>query len=139
MALQRLNPAGLAPPVGAYVHGVRGGGLVFVAGQVARDREGRIVGVGDIEAQTAQALENVQAVLAEAGCTLADVVKLTVYLTDMRHRERVSAVRRRYFGEHLPASTMVEVSKLGSPELLIEIDAIALAPAQAPTVAEDEL
>jgi 2-iminobutanoate/2-iminopropanoate deaminase len=139
MSMQRLAPAGMAAPAGAYVHGVRAGGLVFVAGQVARDGEGHIVGVGDIEAQTAQVLENVQAVLAQAECTLADVVKVTVYLTDMRHRERVGAIRRRYFGEHLPASTTVEVSKLGGPELMIEIDAVALVPERPAVAADDEL
>ena len=139
MELQRLSPTGVAPPAGAYVHGVRAGGLVFVAGQVARDREGRIVGRGDIEAQAAQALDNVQAVLAEAGCTLADVVKVTVFLTDIRDRERISAVRRRYFGDHLPASTTVEVSKLAMPELMIEIDAVAMVPARPPVVADDEV
>jgi 2-iminobutanoate/2-iminopropanoate deaminase len=125
--------------MGAYVHGVRAGSFLFVAGQVARGRNGQVVGEGDVEAQTAQVLENIQAVLATAGCTLRDVVKVTCYLTDIRHRERVGAVRRSFFGEHLPASTTVEVSSLGERELLIEIDAVALVPERASGVADDEV
>ncbi len=139
MELQRLTAAGVAPPVGAFVHGVRAGSFVFVSGQVARGPDGQLVGEGDVEAQTAQALENVQAVLATAGCTLADVVKVTVYLTDMRHRERVGAVRCRHFGDHLPASTTVGVGALAERELLVEIDAVALIPERAETVADDEM
>ena len=139
MEPQRLTPEGVAPPTGAYVHAVRAGGFLFVAGQVARGSDGRVVGEGDVEAQAAQVLENVQAVLATAGCTLRDVVKVTCYLTDLRHRERVGAIRRRYFGDHLPASTTVEVSNLGERELLIEIDAIALVPERPSGVADDEV
>ncbi len=139
MEPQRLTPAGVAPPAGAYVHAVRAGDFLFVAGQVARGPNGQIVGEGDVEAQTAQVLDNIQAVLATAGCTLRDVVKVTCYLTDIRHRERVGAVRRRYFGEHLPASTTVEVANLGERELLIEIDAVALVPERPRGVADDEV
>jgi reactive intermediate/imine deaminase len=139
MAMQRLTPADMAPPGGAYVHGVVAGGLVFVAGQVARTSEGHTVGVDDIEAQAAQALDNVRSVLAAAGCTLADVAKMTVYLTDIRHIQRVGAVRRRYFGDHVPASATVEVSKLAEPELMIEIDAVAVVPSPAPAIGDDEL
>jgi 2-iminobutanoate/2-iminopropanoate deaminase len=139
MEPQRLTPEGVAPPTGAYVHAVRAGGFLFVAGQVARGPDGRPVGEGDVEAQTVQVLENLQAVLATAGCTLRDVVKVTCFLTDLRYRERVGAVRRRYFGEHLPVSTTVEVSKLAERELLIEMDAIALIPERASGVADDEV
>ncbi len=139
MEPQRLTPEGVAPPSGAYVHVVRAGEFVFVAGQVARDPGGRLVGEGDVEAQTAQALENVRAVLATAGCSLRDVVRIGVYLTDIRHRERVGAVRRRYFGDRLPASTTVEVSNLGERELLVEIDAVALVPERPVGAADDEV
>jgi reactive intermediate/imine deaminase len=139
MEPQRLIPEGVAPPTGAYVHAVRAGGLLFVAGQVARGQDGKPVGEGDVEAQAVQVLENLQAVLATAGCTLRDVVQVTCFLTDLRHRERVGVVRRRYFGEHLPASTTVEVSKLAERELLIEMDAIALIPERASGVADDEV
>jgi 2-iminobutanoate/2-iminopropanoate deaminase len=139
MEPQRLTPEGMAPPTGAYVHAVRAGGFLFVAGQVARGRDGAVVGEGDVEAQAAQVLENVQTVLATAGCTLRDVVKITCYLTDIRHRERVGVVRQRYFGETLPASTTVEVSNLGDRALLIEIDAVALVPERASGVADDEV
>jgi 2-iminobutanoate/2-iminopropanoate deaminase len=139
MEPQRLIPEGVAPPSGHYMHAVRAGGFVFVAGQVARSPAGAVVGEGDVEAQAAQVLENVQTVLATAGCTLRDVVKITCYLTDIRHRERVGVVRQRYFGEKLPASTTVEVSNLGDRALLIEIDAVALVPERASGVADDEV
>jgi 2-iminobutanoate/2-iminopropanoate deaminase len=139
MEPQRLTPETVAPPSGAYVHAVRAGGFLFVAGQVARGRDGQVVGEGDVAAQAAQVLDNVQAVLATAGCTLRDVVKITCYLTDIRHRAPVGVVRQRYFGEHLPASTTVEVSNLGERELLIEIDAVALIPERASGVADDEV
>jgi 2-iminobutanoate/2-iminopropanoate deaminase len=126
MPLQRLTSDQAPPSGGAYVHAVRAGDLVFASGQVSRNREGRVVGAGDVEAQTARTLENLQAVLAEAGCTLADVAKLTTYITEARYRDRVGDVRRRYCGDTLPASTMVQVSQLASPEMLIEIDAVAL-------------
>src|SRR6476620_5707778 len=128
MALQRIMSSQAAPPGGAYVHAVRAGDLVFASGQLSRDRDGRVVGAGDIEAQTARVLENLGLVLAEAGCSLADVAKVTSYITDARYRDRVGEVRRRYFGDALPASTMVEVAGLGDPELLIEIEAVALVP-----------
>ncbi|HEY7060723.1 MAG TPA: RidA family protein [Chloroflexota bacterium] len=139
MEPQRLSPAGVAAPTGAYAHGIKAGGFVFVAGQVARGPDGQVVGVGDPEAQAVQVLENMQAVLAAAGCTLRDVVKVTCFLTDLRHRERIGAVRRRYFGDHLPVSTTVEVSKLAERELLVEMDAIALMPERATGVADDEV
>ncbi len=128
MPLQRLMSDRAPPTGGAYVHAVRAGDLLFASGQLARDREGRVVGAGDIEAQTAYVLENLQAVLAEAGCTLADVTKISTFVTDLRYRDRITGVRRRYFGETLPASTMVQVSQLASPEMMIEIDAVALVP-----------
>jgi reactive intermediate/imine deaminase len=128
MTLQRIMSSQAAPPGGAYVHAVRAGDLLFASGQLSRDRQGRVVGAGDIEAQTAQVLDNLGLVLAEAGCSLADVAKVTSYITDARYRDRVGDVRRRYFGDTLPASTMVEVAGLGDPELMIEIEAVALVP-----------
>src|SRR5438067_726931 len=98
MPLQRLMADQAPPPGGAYVPGVRAGDLVFTSGQVARDQSGAIVGKGDVEAQTAQTLDNLQAILAAAGCTLADVVRTTTFVSDIRPREQISAVRSRYFG-----------------------------------------
>ena len=116
----------LPPPDGPFSHGVKVGNLVFLAGQAAVDREGRVVGKGDIEAQTTQTLENLQLVLEAAGATLDDVATITVYLTNIADRSSVAQVRGRYFRSPYPASTLVEVSKLALKDLLIEIDAIAI-------------
>jgi reactive intermediate/imine deaminase len=139
MEIQRLTSPDVSPPIGAFVHGVRAGSFIFVSGQVARGPDGRLVGENDIEAQTAQVLDNIQAVLATVGCTLADVVKVTTFMTDIRLRERAGAVRRRYFGDHLPASTTVGVSELAERELMIEMDAVALIPERTVGAADDEM
>ena len=113
------------PPRGAYSHGVRAGNLLFVAGQVARDGEGRTVGIGNAEAQAEQAMKNIAAILEAAGATFDNVVKLNVYLTNMEDREAVGRVRRRFMREPFPASTSVQVVALAEPELLVEIEAVA--------------
>ena len=112
-----------------FVQAVRASGraMLFISGQVAIDAEGRVVGVGDAGAQARQALENLKALLEAGGATLADVVKLTQYLTDMRHFPAVQEVRAAYWaGTPLPASTTVEVTRLAREELLVEIEAIAV-------------
>lgn len=128
MTLERLNPSDLANPGGPYVHATRAGNLVFVSGQVAFGTDGRVVGVGDVEAQAAQALEGVGACLRAAGADFADVAKVTVFLRDMAHRGAIARVRERYFKGANPASTLVEVSALAHPDLLVEIEAIAVLP-----------
>lgn len=107
------------------------GNLLFIAGQVALDREGNVVGVGDARAQTRQALENLKAMVEAGGGTLDDVVRLTVFVTDMRLFPQVQEVRAEYFSQAPPASTSIEVSALVRPELVVEIDAIAVIPDQA--------
>ncbi|HWC03413.1 MAG TPA: RidA family protein [Methylomirabilota bacterium] len=123
-----LNPAGLPAPISHYSNGVKAGDTIYVAGQVALDGEGRLVGPGDVVAQTRQALENIQRVLAAGGATLDDVVKVTVYLANVDDRARVNEVRKAYFGANRPASTLVEVSRLALPGLLVEIEAVAVVP-----------
>lgn len=123
-----LNPPGVAPPLRPYYSNcvrVTAGPLLFVAGQVGVDAQGRVVGPGDPAAQTAQALENIKAILAASGATLDDVVKVTVYVTDMAHFEPIAQVRSRYFPRNGPASAIVEVRRLALPELLVEIEAVA--------------
>lgn len=105
---------------------VSGGSLILVSGQVAWDAEGRVVGKGDIRAQARQAFENLKRVYAEGGATLADIIKMTIYLTDLAHRRAVREVRSEYLGTHNPPSTTVVVSSLVEPDLLIEIDATAM-------------
>lgn len=109
------------------------GRLVFVAGQVALDKEGNVIGVGDPAKQTEAALENMKLVLAEAGATLDDVVRLTVFMTDMRNFPAIQESRARYFPQDPPASTTLAITALVNPNLLVEIDAIAVVPASQTT------
>jgi len=102
--------------------------LIFVSGQVAEDAKGNTVGKGNIVRQTEQVLTNIQNALADSGASLADVVKVTVFLRNMEHRDTVAEVRRRFFKDNLPASTLVEVNKLAHPDWLIEIEAVAVVP-----------
>jgi 2-iminobutanoate/2-iminopropanoate deaminase len=105
--------------------GIKVGNQIFVSGMLAWDTERRIVGVGDVRAQTRKALENIEATLKAAGATLANIVKINFYLTDIRDKTAVWEVRKEMFGAHRPASTLVEVSQLVDPEGKLEIDAIA--------------
>jgi 2-iminobutanoate/2-iminopropanoate deaminase len=123
------SPAVHEPPGGgtfsqAFV--TTGGRTVYVAGMTARDRNGELVGDGDIRAQTKQVLENMKAVLAAAGATMSDVVKLTVFMKDLTQAAVVREVRQQYFRRPYPASTLVEVSRLADERFLIEIEAIAV-------------
>ena len=116
-----------SPP--GYSHAMLAGGLIFVSGQVAFDSDGSIVGVDDIGAQTRQAFRNLAAVLEAAGATFADVAKLTYFVRDVEAVGVIRAVRDEFLDTgNPPASTLVEVSRLIAPELLIEIEAIAIAP-----------
>lgn len=99
--------------------------LVCVSGLVARDAEGRLVGAGDMAAQTRQVCENLKLALAAAGATLADVLRVDVYVTRIDRFDEIHAVRREYFPKDPPASTMVEVTRLVHPEAMIEITAMA--------------
>jgi reactive intermediate/imine deaminase len=111
-----------------YSHAAKSGGLLFVAGQVAQDQEGNLVGRGDIEAQAVQVFENLRAVLASAGASLDDVVKLTTYATSVAYRAKIAEVRARYFNTYFPPNTFVVVASLATPEYLLEIEAVAAAP-----------
>ncbi len=107
--------------------GFRVGDLVFVSGQAALDDGGELVGPGDFDAQAVQAFENLRSVLRAAGSDLNKLIKVTIYLTDMSKFERIVGLRERYFSRPWPADTLVEVSALALPELMIEIEGIALA------------
>jgi 2-iminobutanoate/2-iminopropanoate deaminase len=131
MEKRLLQSAKLAKPAGIFSSGVKvpAGQLVFVSGQVSRNAAGATVGKGDIRAQTRQALENVKAVLEAADATMEDIVKVTVFVTDVSHLTAIHEVRAEYFKRDYPASTLVEVKSLVSPDLMIEIEAIAVTPA----------
>lgn len=110
--------------------GVRVGDLIFLSGQASLDRDGRIVGAGDFMAQADQTFTNIREVLQAAGSDLSRVVKVTIYLTDMAHFPAIVDLRGRYFTSPYPADTIVEVRALALPELMIEIDVIALTSGQ---------
>lgn len=123
-----ITPKGLSQPLGVYSHAVKAQGnqLLFISGSTARDEKGNVVGKGDIKAQTRQVLENMKKVLDEVGATFDNIVKVTVYITDMRNFKEIHEVRAKYFKKDFPASTLVQVSSLHSPDILIEIEAVAV-------------
>ena len=104
------------------------GRFVFISGMTARRPDGTIAGVGDIEAQTRQVCENIKAAVEAAGGSLDDVCRVDVYVRNMEHFDAIHKVRRDYFKGPPPASTMIEVTKMVSPDYLIEISAIAVVP-----------
>ncbi len=123
-----VRAANLAAPVGPYSPAMRFDRLVFVSGQGAIDpATGRLAGE-DVEAQTVQCLKNVEAILLAAGSSLRHVLRCGVFLVDMQDFERMNAVYARAFGDHRPARTTVEVSRLPAEGLRVEIDAIAYVP-----------
>ncbi len=129
MTKRSINPDGMAAPVGPYAHVVSvppGGRLVYCAGAVALGPDGEVVAEGDIVGQTRQVMENLRLALQAAGATFDDVVKVTNYVVDVNDWRQVLPVRAEYLREPYPASTFVEVSALMFPELLIEIEAIAV-------------
>ena len=104
------------------------GPLLFIAGQVAVDAEGKLVGEGDIRAQTKQVLKNIRAIVEANGGTMSDIAQVTVYVCDIDAFDSVSDIRESYFPSEGPASAIVEVSALAWPEFLIEIAAVAALP-----------
>ena len=131
MPKQQVNSVKLAQPSGHFSPATMieaKGRLVFLSGMLARRPDGSIAGVGDIEAQTRQVLENIKAAVEAAGGTMDDVCRVDVYIRNMEQFDAIHKVRREYFHEPLPASTMVEVVKMTHPDYLIEISAIAVIP-----------
>ncbi|HYB11478.1 MAG TPA: RidA family protein [Alphaproteobacteria bacterium] len=126
-----MNPEGVAKPLKPhYSNAVRvtAGPLLFVAGQVAVDPEGKIIGKGDLRVQAVQVLENIRLILRAHAADMEDVVSVTVYVTDIRAFNEIADIRLRYFPKDGPASAIVEVSRLALPELLVEISAVAAVP-----------
>jgi len=120
--------ARLSKPVGVFSHAVKAEGkqYLFISGLTARDINGNPVGKGDIRTQTKEILENMKIILDEAGATFENVVRVTVYVTDLKNFKDIHEVRSEYFKNNLPASTLVQVSGLVHKEFLIEIEAIAV-------------
>ena len=131
MKKREIRSEKLPSPSGHFAQAIEieaKGRLVFISGMVAKGADGKVVGAGDIEAQTRQVCENVKAAIEAAGGTMDDICRVDVYVRNMEHFEKIHKVRRQYFGSPPPASTMVEVSKFTSPDYLIEINAIAVLP-----------
>lgn len=126
MARTAIQPVDMADPRPRYTHGWRVGNTVYVAGQLALDKDGQLVGPNDIEVQSRRVFENMRRVLETAGAGLADVVKITVFVTDIRYREPYGKVRQEFFRADPPASTLVQVAGLAIPGAVIEIEAVAV-------------
>jgi 2-iminobutanoate/2-iminopropanoate deaminase len=125
---QRLNPPGAPPALRPYyANAVRvgAGDLLFISGQVAWDADGQVVGRGDPVAQAEQVFANISTILDAHGATFENIVKVTVFVTDLAWFEQLSDVRVPLFSSMPPASTIVQVGALVDPELLIEVEAIA--------------
>jgi reactive intermediate/imine deaminase len=125
---ERIQPKGISDPRPRYSQAILTDSrkLLFIAGQTAVDEKGNIVGKGDIEAQASRVLENITAVLNEVGGSFGDIVKTTTYITDIKYREGLNKVRRRYFEKDPPTSTLVVVKGLAHEDYLVEIEAIAV-------------
>jgi 2-iminobutanoate/2-iminopropanoate deaminase len=125
---QEYRVSGQAEPISHYTDTVRARDLVFVSGCVPVDADGALVGGDDVVEQARQVFRNVGGVLAAAGAGFADVVKVTVFLTDIDDRTRINPVRQEVFGDVRPASTLIEVSRLAIPGAKLEVEAVALLP-----------
>jgi reactive intermediate/imine deaminase len=129
MTKRQIRTNTVREPIGHFSQAIEAdarGKLVFISGMTARRADGSIAGIGDIEAQTRQVCENIKAAVEAAGGTMDDVCRVDVFVRNIEQFDKIHKVRREYFGSPPPASTMVEVTKMVSPDYLIEINAIAV-------------
>ena len=126
--LERINPDGLSTPQ-TYTHIVKAGTLLFISGQVGAKSDGTIAGTGMAE-QLEQVLQNLQTALRSQGATFAHIAKITIFTTSIAEfrAPEAAVVRAKYFGDNKPASTLVQIAQLASPDYKVEIEAIAVLP-----------
>ena len=113
-------------PTKGYSHAAKAGNTLYIAGQVAQDVDGNLVGKGDFETQVRQVYENLKSIMEEAGGTLQNIVKKTTFLTHYSHIETYRRVRNEYFPEPCPPNTLLIIDSLALPEYMIEVEAVAV-------------
>ena len=131
MPRQQVSTGAVGAPIGHFSQAVAvegAGRFVFISGMTARRPDGSVAGIGDVEAQTRQVCENLKSAVEAAGGTLDDICRVDVFVRNIEHFDLIHKVRREYFKAPAPASTMVEVTKMVSPDYLIEISAVAVVP-----------